>query len=165
MVRLNRMGLAVVCLSLLAGCSSVPSLRMPPEERPPVAVPDAAAALPMPAAAESEPAVRTLNAAVTALLAQAESRRRQGDWVTASAQLERALRIAPAEPAVYEALVQLRLEQGRAREAEQLALRAANLPGLTGAEQSRLWQQVAVCRIRLGDAEGAAQARQRAGTY
>lgn len=162
MVYLNRRCLAVVCLGVLAGCSSVPSVHMPTEEGPP-AVPEAAsAALPMPAAAEAVPAVRTVSPAVSALLAQAESRRSQGDLANAAAQLERALRIAPAEPAVYEALVQMRLAQGRVREAEQLALRGANLPGLTAAEQSRLWQQVAACRVRLGDTEGAAQADQRA---
>jgi tetratricopeptide (TPR) repeat protein len=61
------------------------------------------------------------NAAVNTLLAQAATERRGGNLEAAIAAAERALRIAPADPAVYCELATLRLEHGDYAQAEQLA--------------------------------------------
>jgi len=61
------------------------------------------------------------NAAVNTLLAQAATERRGGNLDAAIAAAERALRIAPADPAVYCELATLRLERGDHALAEQLA--------------------------------------------
>ncbi len=55
------------------------------------------------------------------LLAQAATERRGGNLDAAIAAAERALRIAPADPAVYCELATLRLERGDYALAEQLA--------------------------------------------
>ena len=64
---------------------------------------------------------RSNNAAVNALLAQADGARRAGNLDSAIASAERALRIAPSDPAVYYELAVLRLRQGDRARAEQLA--------------------------------------------
>lgn len=135
----------------------------PPQVQPVTPVPagDAMAPLPMPEPAGSPR--RAPNAAVQSLLAQAAVQRDRGDFASASSLLERALRIAPQEPAAYQALAALRLQQHRPREAEQLALKAANLPGLLPHERAALWQWVADCREQQGDVAGAHEARLRAG--
>jgi tetratricopeptide (TPR) repeat protein len=61
------------------------------------------------------------NNAVAALLARAEAEREGGNVDAAIAAAERALRIAPDDPAVYLELAQLRLERGDIALAEQLA--------------------------------------------
>lgn len=61
------------------------------------------------------------NTAVNALLARAEAERRGGELDAAIAAAERALRIAPDDPAVYLELASLRLERGENALAEQLA--------------------------------------------
>lgn len=61
------------------------------------------------------------NTAVNTLLAQAATERRGGNLDAAIAAAERALRIAPADPAVYCELATLRLERGDHALAEQLA--------------------------------------------
>lgn len=61
------------------------------------------------------------NRAVSILLAQADDARRGGNLDAAIAAAERALRIAPSDPAAYCQLAELRLERGEPAQAEQLA--------------------------------------------
>jgi Tfp pilus assembly protein PilF len=110
----------------------------------------------------SAPVVRQPNAAAQTLLAQAATYRARADFATAASLLERAVRIAPNEPEPYAALAHLRLEQNRPREAEQMALKAANLSGLSSEERERLWYLVAECRDRQGHRDDANEARARA---
>lgn len=103
-----------------------------------------------------------LDGPVLALLTSARQQESSGDLNSASASLERALRIAPREPQVLYRLAQVRLEQGDAAQAEQLARRGLSYAAGRPALQAGLWGLVADARERQGDAEGAAQARQRA---
>ncbi len=83
----------------------------------------------MPAAPAGAPAAATdglappqsSNRAVTILLAQADSARRDGNLDAAIAAAERAVRIAPSDPAAYCQLAELRLARGDRAQAEQLA--------------------------------------------
>lgn len=145
----------VFLVMVFAGCSSTPDASRP-------ALPQAVSspALPMPAPAN--PVARQANPAAQALLAQAAGYRARADFVTASSLLERAVRIAPDEPEAYVALSRLRLDQNRPREAEQMALKAANLPNLSVDERESLWYLVAECREHQGNRAGADQARARA---
>ena len=68
-----------------------------------------------------EPPAQSGNSAVTTLLARADSEWRAGNSDSAIAAAERALRIAPADPAVYLQLAELRLDRGEVAMAEQLA--------------------------------------------
>jgi len=82
----------------------------------PVTPPDMAAPMP-----EYQPPAQSDNSAVNTLLAQAASERSSGNLDAAIAAAERALRIAPADPAVYCELATLRLQRGDLALAEQLA--------------------------------------------
>ena len=139
----------------LVSCVSPPDASSPAASQP-----TSPPTLEMPAA--TKPVARQANPAVQALIAQAASHRARADFATASSLLERAVRIAPAEPEAYVALARLRLEQNRPREAEQMALKAANLPNLSADERESLWYLVAECRERQGNRTGADQARARA---
>lgn len=61
------------------------------------------------------------NRAVNVLLAQADTARRDGDLDAAIVAAERALRIAPSDPAAYCGLAELRLARGEWAQAGQLA--------------------------------------------
>lgn len=103
-----------------------------------------------------------LSGPVLALLTSARQQESSGDLGSASASLERALRIAPREPQVLYRLAQVRLDQGDAAQAEQLARRGLSYAAGRPTLQAGLWGLVAEARERQGDASGAAEARQRA---
>ena len=103
-----------------------------------------------------------LSGPVLALLTSARQQEGSGDLNSASASLERALRIAPREPQVLYRLAQVRLDQGDAAQAEQLARRGLSYAAGRPTLQAGLWGLVAEARERQGDASGAAEARQRA---
>lgn len=103
-----------------------------------------------------------LSGPVLALLTSARQQESSGDLGSASASLERALRIAPREPQVLYRLAQVRLDQGDAAQAEQLAQRGLSYAAGRSALQAGLWGLVAEARERQGNTSGAAEARQRA---
>jgi hypothetical protein len=90
---------------------------------------------------------RSSNTAVNALLAQADGARRAGNLEGAIAAAERALRIAPSDPAVYYELAVLRLRQGDRARAEQLARK-----GLSYQPDVELRQRLEdlIARLRAG---------------
>ena len=68
--------------------------------------------------------------AVLALESRAAHQMSQGDWNGAVASLERALRIEPRNPRLWNRLAQVRLQQGQTRLAASLAARSNALPGV-----------------------------------
>ncbi|AGI26044.1 hypothetical protein H681_20885 [Pseudomonas sp. ATCC 13867] len=103
-----------------------------------------------------------LDGPVLALLTTASQQQGGGDLNGAAASLERAQRIAPREPQVLYKLAQVRLAQGDAAQAEQVARRGLSLAGGRPTLQASLWDLIAKCREQQGDAAGAAEARQKA---
>jgi hypothetical protein len=103
-----------------------------------------------------------LDGPVLALLTTAKQQQDGGDLNGASSSLERAQRIAPREPQVLYRLAEVRLAQGDAAQAEQLARRGLTYAGNRPALQASLWELIAQARERQGDPAGADQARQRA---
>lgn len=103
-----------------------------------------------------------LDGPVLALLTSAQQLQSGGDLDGASSSLERAQRIAPREPQVLYRLAEVRLAQGDAAQAEQLARRGLTYANGRPALQAGLWGLIAQARERQGDAAGAAQARERA---
>lgn len=103
-----------------------------------------------------------LDGPVLALLTTAREQQGGGDLNSAAASLERAQRIAPREPQVLYRLAEVRLAQGDAAQAEQLARRALTYANGRPDLQVGLWNLIAQARERQGDAAGAAQARVRA---
>ncbi len=74
-----------------------------------------------------------------ALLTSAQQMERSGNLSGASASLERAQRIAPREPQVLYRLAEVRLAQGDAAQAEQLARRGLSYAGGRPTLQASLW--------------------------
>lgn len=103
-----------------------------------------------------------LDGPVLALLTSAQQQQSSGDLEGASSSLERAQRIAPREPQVLYRLAEVRLAQGDAAQAEQLARRGLSFAGGRPALQAGLWGLIGQARERQGDPAGAAQARERA---
>lgn len=103
-----------------------------------------------------------LDGPVLALLTSAQQQQGSGDLDGASSSLERAQRIAPREPQVLFRLAEVRLAQGDAAQAEQLARRGLNFAGGRPALQAGFWNLIAQARERQGDPAGAAAARERA---
>lgn len=103
-----------------------------------------------------------LDGPILALLSTAQQQQSGGDLNGASSSLERAQRIAPREPQVLYRLAEVRLAQGDAAQAEQLARRGLTLANGRPTLQASLWGLIAQSLERQGDAAGAAQARERA---
>ncbi|MBF8651405.1 tetratricopeptide repeat protein [Pseudomonas putida] len=103
-----------------------------------------------------------LDGPVLALLTTAQTQQGSGDFNGAASSLERAQRIAPREPQVLYRLAQVRLSQGDAPQAEQLARRALTYANGRPSLQAELWNTIAQAREKQGDSAGAAQARQKA---
>ncbi|EKT4467585.1 tetratricopeptide repeat protein [Pseudomonas juntendi] len=105
-----------------------------------------------------------LDGPVLALLTTAQQQQGGGDFNGAASSLERAQRIAPREPQVLFRLAQVRLAQGDAAQAEQLARRALTYANGRPDLQAELWNTIAQAREKQGDSAGAALARQKART-
>ncbi|MCO7596550.1 MULTISPECIES: tetratricopeptide repeat protein [Pseudomonas] len=103
-----------------------------------------------------------LDGPVLALLTTAQQQQGGGDFNGAASSLERAQRIAPREPQVLFRLAQVRLAQGDAAQAEQLARRALTYANGRPDLQAELWNTIAQAREKQGDSAGAALARQKA---
>ena len=119
----------------------------------------------------SEPATsvatarRTIDAPVQALLNTAQQQRNKADLNGAASSLERALRIAPTEPQVLYRLSEIRLMQGDAAQAEQLAQRGLSYSHGSPALQAGLWDLIAEAREKQGNAAGAAEAKQKSKAF
>lgn len=103
-----------------------------------------------------------LDGPVLSLLTVSRDQESRGDLGGASSSLERAMRIAPREPQVFYRLAQVRLAQGDAAQAEQMAQRGLSFAAGRPPLQAGLWELIAQAREQMGNAAGAAEARQRA---
>jgi tetratricopeptide (TPR) repeat protein len=102
------------------------------------------------------------NAAVVALLDQARTHSSAGQTEAAGASLERALRIEPRNPVLWQELARVRLAQGHYRQAENLAAKANALAGDDQRLRAENWRIIGQARSELGDREGAQAAFDRA---
>lgn len=103
----------------------------------------------------------TLAPAADTLARQAEQQRQARDYVGAAATLERALRIAPQEPYLWNRLARVRLEQGLPGQAGNLAARSNALASDSDLKQDN-WAVIAAARRAAGDVAGAEEAERRA---
>lgn len=99
---------------------------------------------------------------VLALLTSAKQQQSGGDFNGAASSLERAQRIAPREPQVLYRLAEVRLAQGDASQAEQLAQQGLRYSEGRSALQAGLWDLIARARTAQGNTAGAQEAQQRA---
>ena len=98
--------------------------------------------------------------AVQNLLASAQNSLQQGRPEDAASSLERAQRLAPQSAAVYQKLAEVRLQQSRAVEAEQLARKGVAFAH-NNSQQAALWRLVAIAADRQGKKETADKAREK----
>ena len=176
-------GSVMLYVLLLAGCAGSPDgyrspvieqgTRAPQDSRPsptaPVASPARLPSVPVgqplepPAVSRpATPAKATQPPAVVALLDRAEQQANTGDLDAAAVTLERALRIDPRNAILWHHLATVRLAEGEAVEAEQLAAKSNSLSAGNHSLQARNWELIAQARRHRGDAAGARAAEQRA---
>lgn len=100
--------------------------------------------------------------AVVALLDTAEQQANDGDLEAAAASLERAIRIDPRNPTLWYHLATVRLSQGDAESAEQLAVKSNSLSTGNSVQQARNWKLIARARRSQDDMAGAKEAERKA---
>ncbi len=102
------------------------------------------------------------NPAVIALINRANREAGAGRHDTAAASLERALKIEPGNAWLWHRLAAVRLDQGRARDAESLAARSNALASGDAELQARNWRLIAQVRRLRGEDAAARDAERRA---
>ncbi len=157
--------LIAVFFVLLSACSTAPQRSLPPvvdgsASRP--AIPGDRVPGPVEAPTPAPTPAPATAGAVIALLDRADSYRASGDTSNEAATIERALRIEPNNARLWSRLATTRLEQGQARQAEQLALKSNALSAGDARLQAQNWRLVARARWALNDNAGARAAEKKA---
>ena len=127
-----------------------------PGSTPPEAVP-----LPGQEPQPSAPPIRE-NVAVAGLMQTARADAAAGRFPNAAASLERALRIEPRNPRLWQELARVRLKQGQFAQAESTAARSNSWAGKDNALRAENWRLIAEAREARGDSAGAQAARESA---
>lgn len=150
---------AAFAVLILAGCAAGPA-PMPPNAPAPAPAPGS----PPPVTSESEkPAAKSENVAVAGLLQNARADAAAGRLTNAAATLERALRIEPRNPRLWQELARTRLKQGEYAQAENVAARSSSWAGSDTTLRAENWRIIAQAREARGDAQGARAAIEAAG--
>ncbi len=164
---------------LLAGCGSP----YPVRQQPPAPIQSSREAAPPPAPTQSsreaapppaqgaaevhayrppQPRVAMVRApssrAVRRLMQRAASQRRSGDYAAAQASLERALRIEPRNPRLWNRLARVSLLQRAYARAEQFAAKSNALIQADDVLMADNWSLIAQARRARGDRAGAREA-------
>lgn len=105
------------------------------------------------------------HSAVVSLLNKARAQSTAGQLHEASASLERAVRIEPRNPYLWQELARVRLEQGQYRQAENLAAKSNSLIAVDGAMRKQNWRIIGQSRTKQGDLQGARSAFDKAAQY
>ena len=92
------------------------------------------------------------------LLQSARSDSAAGRLTNAAATLERAIRIEPRNPRLWQELARVRLKQGDYAQAENVAGRSNSFAGNDNALRAENWRLIAQAREAQGNADGARQA-------
>jgi predicted Zn-dependent protease len=146
----------LVLSAFLAACETVPPVAQPETE--PTPAPPAAEA-PVP---PTPPAPKSENIAVAGLMETARVDAAAGRLSTAAAALERALRIEPRNPRLWQELARVRLQQRQFVQAESVAARSNSWAGSDNALRAENWRLIAEAREGRGDSAGAKTARESA---
>jgi len=136
-------------LIFLAGCATAPE--GPPGGQAETVPPTAEPAPP--------PVSRSENVAVAGLMESARTDAAAGKLSTAAASIERALRIEPRNPRLWQELARVRLQQTQFVQAENMAARSNSYAGSDTALRAENWRLIAQAREARGDADGAREAR------
>jgi Tfp pilus assembly protein PilF len=96
--------------------------------------------------------------AVAELLKTADRQQQTGDMVGAAASVERALRIEPRNAYLWNKLAHVRMDQGQAGQAADLAAKSNSLAGADRWLRHNNWQLIANAKRKAGDLTGAREA-------
>jgi predicted Zn-dependent protease len=132
-------------LIFLGACATAPEGPVPPAPPPPAEAPP--------------PVARSENVAVAGLMESARADAAAGRLSTAAASIERALRIEPRNPRLWQELARVRLQQEQFGQAESVAARSNSFAGSDNALRAENWRLIAQSREARGDADGARAAR------
>lgn len=102
------------------------------------------------------------NPAVRELIASAQRAEDSGQFESAAAALERALRIQPRDPELLQLMAEMQLRMKDYGQALHFATRSYDAGPRVGELCSRNWRTIGLAHDRLGDATEAAQAERRA---
>jgi cytochrome c-type biogenesis protein CcmH/NrfG len=116
----------------------------------------------LPPATEDRPV--SDNSAVVALMDNARADTAAGKPDSAVASLERALRIEPRNPRLWQELARLRLQQGQYQQAEGMATRSNSWAGDNKILRAENWRLIGEARLKRGDHQGAQAAFDKAAT-
>jgi tetratricopeptide (TPR) repeat protein len=141
---------ALALALLAAGCATAPEPGPVPESAP---APEATPA----------PPPKAENVAVAGLMQSARADTAAGRLSNAAATLERALRLEPRNPRLWQELARVRLKQGQYAQAESTAARSNSWAGSDTALRGENWRLIAQAREARGDADGARAALEQAG--
>ena len=136
-------------LIFLGACATAPEGPVPPAPPPPAEAPP--------------PVARSENVAVAGLMESARADAAAGRLSTAAASIERALRIEPRNPRLWQELARVRLQQEQFGQAESVAARSNSFAGSDNALRAENWRLIAESRRARGDNEGAQAALEAAG--
>ena len=143
-------------LALLAGCATPERPQETPAPgEPPIAQPPAVVPAPPPVQVSQ-------NIAVARLAEGARADSTQGEHAKAAASLERALRIEPRNPRLWQELARVRLQQRDYAQAESVATRSNSWAGSDNSVRAENWRIIAEARSARGDATGARAAMEQA---
>ena len=118
--------------------------------------PETAPPVPSPQPSEPPPPVsKHENVAVAGLMETARADAAAGKLSTAAASIERALRIEPRNPRLWQELARVRLQQRQFEQAESVAVRSNSFAGSDAALRAENWRLIAQTREARGDAQGA----------
>ena len=151
---------------ILGGCATVqppapvsdPSSPAPIPDSVPAPLPDSGTApLPdsVPGPIAALPAPVPASAAIASLVTSARSDAAAGRLTNAAASLERALRIEPRNPHLWQELARVRLKQGDYQQAESVAARSNSWAGSDSRLRAENWRLIAQARDARGDVAGA----------
>ncbi len=102
------------------------------------------------------------NAAITSLVSSADNSIKHGDYRTASATIERALRHDPKNADLWHRLAQIRLRQSEYAQVESLSLKSNALSNGNKPLMARNWSLISKSRRLRSDSMGADEAEVRA---
>jgi predicted Zn-dependent protease len=139
-----------VFLALLVACATPPET---PPSSPPTPPPETPA-IPQ-AETPPPPVARSENTAVASLMETARADATAGKLSSAAASIERALRIEPRNPRLWQELARIRLQQGQFVQVESVAARSNSFAGADNALRAENWRLIAQAREARGDTDGA----------
>ena len=161
-----QLNLLLILITILQACSGISDLKIVPVEERGISAPDLNSRV---SETQSEPDRRqdpvedlySQTPAVIALLDIAQDASDSGDVVSASASLERALRLQPKNAVIWHQLGLIRYRQQAWQQAIDLARKSNSLSAGNKILQIQNWQLIVHVKEKVRDHDGAAQAREK----